>query len=158
MLKSGGYRPLLVEEQIAGNTVTLSAGDDLLGYETAYYAVKSRKQGGVRLVFASAKVTNVDEACRESHPRPWRLQVPEEARFVRLLYLKRLSQTDHNMAVVAARDEMTLETLTLEVQADPGSACETDDRHFCSWVPIGIAVRPEMKDPTTDPASWVPAP
>ena len=156
-LASGGYRLQLSDQQTSGNTVTLTGGEDLIGYETAYYAVMPGERGGVRIEFGSAELTKDGETSLEPHPQPWRLHLPANARFVRLVYLTRLSQADHDMAVVAADDREVLDTLTREVQANPSSACGSDDRRSCSWVPAGIAVRPEMRRAGADAEGWGPA-
>jgi hypothetical protein len=70
-------------------------------------------------------------------------RLPFAARLVRLIYLIRVSQSDHDMAVVAAGDIDALNALTLRVQSDPAGACHDEPATFCSWVPQGIAVRAE---------------
>jgi len=142
-LKSGGYVLNATQRQTEGNTVTLSTGGDFLGYEIAYYDVEEREGGRVRIAFRSAEIVQgeVTEAQPQSIAPLFRL--PSAAKLVRLIYLIRVSQSDHDMAVVAAGDIDALNALTLRVQSDPAGACHDEPATFCSWVPQGIAVRAE---------------
>src|ERR1035438_2363086 len=95
ILKSGGYRLKPTGETSGGNTVTLSVGDDFLGYEVAYYAVKARN--GVE--FVSAETTRDGRTTPQPQPVAHLFQLPRGVRHVRLIYLVRVSQADHDMAV-----------------------------------------------------------
>jgi hypothetical protein len=61
------------------------------------------------------------------------------------------------MAVVATREMDTLATLTHQVQTDPSSGCRSDRISFCSWIPAGIAVRPELQKDVDGVNQWLPA-
>ena len=143
LLKSGGYRIEGTQQQLTGDTLTISAGDDFLGYETACYAIQPRRGGGVRIRFVSAEVTQEGETLRQPRPKVRLFQLPRRARFVRLIWLIRVSQADHDMAVVAADNMADLDLLTRKVRTNPAAACQSGDHSFCSWIPSGIAVRPE---------------
>ena len=67
---------------------------------------------------------------------------PDKPAYIRLLYLQRLSEADHNMAVLAADRMTTLEEATKQIRADP-ARCASVDKIFCSWVPPRVAVRPD---------------
>jgi hypothetical protein len=151
LLKSGGYRLNAVAGQVSGNTVTLAAGDELEGYETAYYAVEPGSGGGVRIAFTSAHAIRGGEKVEQLRARAPLFELPPEANLVRLIYLTRVSSADHDMAVVAAADVRALNRLTREVQTSP-DGCRSDAGAYCAWVPSGIAVRPEMLA-----GDWVPA-
>ncbi|MGH9612285.1 MAG: hypothetical protein ACRD4P_04320 [Bryobacteraceae bacterium] len=152
ILKSGGYRLHAASQRAEGNTIAISAGDDFVGYETAYYAINGRG-AGVSVRFPSAEITKAGQVNPQSRPLVPLFRLPRWAGHVRLIYLERASRADHDMAVAAARDATSLETFTRAVQANPTGACNVGRRTFCSWVPAGIAVRPELpKD-----GQWVPA-
>ncbi len=155
LTKSGTYRPEIREEQHNGST-TLSLGDDFIGYETAYYAVQPRAGTGVHIVFTSAADTRNGSTTPQPHPRPRLFQLPRSAKYVRLLYVQRVSRTDHDMAVLASDQQTLLGRLTAQVQADP-RACENATRRFCSWIPAGIAVRAEILKNIRGSEQWVPA-
>ena len=155
LLRSGGYLPKTVSEQTAGNTVTFSAGNDFLGYETAYYAVTKRKRAGVRITLSSAETTKDGTTTQQEEPVAHLFQLPHHSRYIRLLYLQRMSEADHNMAVLASNRMSTLQSLTGQVEANP-SACISDDSTSCSWIPAGIAVRPERPE-SINGVQWTPA-
>ena len=159
ILKSGKY---LLESgaKIDGKTVTIDTGGDFLGYEIAYYAVQARRGGGVRIGFTTAEATRNSVTSSQPKSIAPLFQLPRSARYVRLIYLIRVSQVDHDMAVVAARDIGRLNALTLRVQANPGQACANgpDGRDdFCSWVPAGIAVQPQVERSLGGVPTWGPA-
>lgn len=143
LLKSGGTSPSLKSKQAAGTTVSLSASD-LLGYQTICYSIAGKRGGRVQLKFASAELTKDGFASSIREP-PLPFALPRKAEYIRLIYLQRLSQSDHNMAIVASTRMDDLNRLTMQVRKDPG-ACITTHYVSCSWVPPGVAVRPEQTD------------
>jgi hypothetical protein len=142
LLKSGGFRPNLQAQKTSGNTMTFAA-DDLIGYMISQYAVTG-KNGVVRLKFVTAQETKQGHAVPLTAPPPLPFELPRKPGHVRLVYLVRVSQADHNMAVVASKRLIALNAFTTRLKADPG-VCKTTDEIFCSWVPAGIAVRPEKQ-------------
>jgi hypothetical protein len=148
ILKSGGYR--LRPEGEAGST-TLRAGADFLGYEIAWYTVESR-----RIVFAAAEVHNKDSVVPAPAPIAPLFRLPGNARYTRLIYLVRVSEADHDMALVAAHKREALDPLTAQVRANPRN-CRTERETFCAWIPDGIAVTPEVKTTVAGAEQWVPA-
>jgi hypothetical protein len=145
LLKSGGYQLRLTEQRQNGNAVTFSAGSDFLGYETARYVVRRLDGERMRIELKSVEVTREGVTSPRARPVEPLFRLPRGTRHVRLIYLVRVSQTDHDMAVVAARDEHTLEAATREVLRNP-AACRERWSGNCSWVPNGIAVRVERGD------------
>jgi hypothetical protein len=143
ILKSGGYQFRPQQQTAEGNTVTLSVGPDFLGYETSHYEVKPRRGTGVEVVFTGAEVTKDGVTTPQPRSIAPLFQLPRSARFVRLIYLIRVSEADHNMALAAADRVETLEALTRQVKADPTNGCKSSGRAYCSWIPEGIAVRAE---------------
>jgi hypothetical protein len=156
LLKSGGYVPKSTSEQTADNTITISAGADLLGYETAYYSVEGRGRAGVRVSFSSAEVTKDGETTPQPRPVAELFQLPRRGRHVRLIYLQRASQADHNMAVLVSSRIGALARVTEDVETNPAT-CISDHPDVCSWIPVGIAVRPEVPKMVHGVKQWVPA-
>jgi hypothetical protein len=144
ILKSGGYQ---LKTGGAPGSTTLQAGPDFLGYEIAYYSV-----GAHRIEFAAAEVHKKDIVAPAAQPLQPLFRLPEHVRYVRLIYLVRVSDADHDMAVVATHKREALDPLTAQVRANPGN-CRDERETFCSWIPIGIAVTPEMRSAE----QWVPA-
>jgi len=153
LLKSGGYRLTFSDETTSGNTITLTAGDDFLGYEVAYYGVKPRH--GLDLL--SAETTRDGHSTPQPEPVAHLFRLPRGVRHVRLIYLVRASPADHDMAVAAANDMEALETLTRRVLANPMDDCHAGDGAFCAWIPAGIAVVPQVRRTINGAEEWVPA-
>ena len=162
ILKSGGYqlRASIPEAsggasipETSGGTITVSAAD-FIGFETAYYVVSTAPEGAMRIEFLSATITKGGETTPQPQPLVPLFNIPAGVRFIRLIYLTRVSEADHDMAVVASDQKEALDTLTSAVQANPGN-CETTRGAFCSWVPAGIAGRPELQNPRSN--EWIPA-
>lgn len=156
ILKSGGYRFQTDVQEVAGNTITISAGTDFIGYETAYYAVRARSEGGVAIEFGSAEVTKEGKTTPQARPVASLFELPESAKYVRLLYVLRISHADHDMAVVATDKPETLDAFTRDVQAKPADACKVERGTFCAWIPAGIAVRPEAREIVRGVEEWNP--
>ena len=153
ILKSGGYRLRTTDQTVDGNTVTLSVKDEFLGYEVAYYAVTARK--GVE--FVSAEITIDGRTTPRTQPVASLFEFARGVRHVRLIYLVRASQADHDMAVAAAQDMRTLEALTQRMEANPTDACHDGQGAFCAWIPAGIAVVPQFQETISSATEWVPA-
>jgi hypothetical protein len=76
---------------------------------------------------------------------------------LRLLYLQRASEADHNMAALGADRKDRLEALTRRVQTDPTACLGNVQPEVCLWIPVGIAVRPEMVNMVDGTKEWTPA-
>jgi hypothetical protein len=156
LLKSGKYVPEFKSSKNANGVVELSSGNDLLGYETSDYSVVSGEGGGVKLIFSSAENFIDGKASPQSQPRVHLLDFPPSAKFIRIVFLTRVSSSDHNQAILAATSLATLDALTQQVEADPSENCKSEGETRCVWVPQGIAVRAEKRDPVHH-KSWIPA-
>lgn len=139
-----------------GNTITLSPSNDFLGYETDYYAVEPGDRHRVQVHFVTATLTKDGNTVLQMHQYSDLFSFSHGAKYVRLLYLRRESETDHDMAILASSKREVLVALTDRVQADP-RACENVPHAYCSWIPAGIAVRTERRELVNGSESWVPA-
>ncbi len=135
---SGGFvaKGVSIEK---GNVLTIS-DTDFEGYETALYSLAPRPGGGVNPKLASVETNKNGQITKEANPRVMLFQFPRRVRYIRLLYLLRVSTADHNMAMLGSTDVDELNTLTKQVQSDPDKGCRNLRRAYCSWVPQGIAV------------------
>jgi hypothetical protein len=143
ILKSGGYSPHITEEKEIGNIVSLSADADLVGYETSYYSVRQRKDRGVKIELASVLLTKDGKTTRQEQPVLQLLDLPNTVRFVRFLYLLRISGADHDMAIVGGDAPSLVDEITIKLQADPTGNCVMSAHSYCRWVPKGVGVRVE---------------
>jgi hypothetical protein len=157
ILKSGGFALRTSDQQVSGNTITLSTGTDFVGYEVAHYNVTGAGGDRVRVTFSSADVTK--DGKTEPQPRSVLplFQLGRGAKYVRLIFLVRISQADHNMAVIAAKHLDALEAITQQVKANPAEGCRIDRAAVCFWIPEGIAIRPERLKTVDGIPRWVDA-
>ncbi len=123
-----------------GNTMVCSA-PNLIGYQMSYYSVDPAGSGRVRLRFTSAETTI--DGKQESGSSEVRLPLapPTGAAHIRLIYLIRVSQSDHNMAIIWAKNTEALNAFTDRLNSDP-TVCGRGEIS-CTWVPEGIVLRPE---------------
>ena len=144
LLNSGGFIPPIKTQRTEGNTITLSS-KDLVGYQVSHYAIKDKGRTGVRIEFVSAEATREGNTIVEVRPPSLPFSLPRRSGHIRLVYLVRASsQADHNMAIVAARQVDALNAFTRRLQQNP-DLCSEKQGIFCSWVPAGVAVRPEKR-------------
>jgi hypothetical protein len=128
---------------------------DFAGYESAYYNVTGADRFLVRLAFDSRRV-ELGEGPKPStqslySPLVW----PKQERYVRLVFLIRVSASDHNMAILAATRRSTLDEWTLNIQKDP-TACKSSRTIYCVWVPERMAVTPETPKNVNGVITWAP--
>jgi hypothetical protein len=154
ILKCGGYQPQASTQESSSGSINVSA-EGFIGFETAYYSVAQPAGDGLRIEFLSAMITKEGETAPQPRPLVALFALPDGVRFVRLVYLTRSSHADHDMAVVASDQKETLDAFTSDVQANPVANCRARRGIFCSWVPAGIAVRPELRNPGS--SEWIPA-
>ena len=146
ILKSGGYSISPKNTEINGSDISIRAGAEFLGYETALYNVK-RNGSGVLIQFASAAILRDGKTEANAQPLVRLFEIPRGLKFVRILYLLRFSGADHTMGVIATADQADLQAFTQQVQNSPEQACASSTKRFCSWIPDGIAVRAELFHP-----------
>ena len=158
ILRSGGYLLKTPDKPTSSNGPTLSAGTDFVGYEIAHYEAKGHAGGRVRVEFNSAEVTKEGKTEAQSQSIAPLFQVARRPVYLRLIYLIRISQADHNMAVVAGGKIDALDALTRQIQTNPVDGCKVDRRASCAWIPDGIAVRAEVLKTVDGVEKWVDAP
>lgn len=131
----------------------MKTGKDFEGYESDYYDVRAT-DGLLKISFRSGDVRRNDGS-RDKTMRPLvpLFNFSNDRQHVRLLFLTRSSDRDHDQAILAASSPEQLNLLTNQVQSDPIENCKSQTEISCLWVPAGVAVRPEKKRGR----EWVPA-
>lgn len=157
ILKSGTFK---VQTQQLGSssngTINLKTSDAFEGYETDFYRIDPPDQSGIAVQFVSAEVTDANgNRTRKAQPIIPLFIFPQGIRYVRLLFLTRVSQTEHNQAIIGATSLAALEQLTKKVEINPDGNCRNSTGEVCSWVPEGISVQPEKKP--NKGKEWIPA-
>lgn len=148
LLNSGELRSEVLPQKTVGNTISLSASN-FIGYTSSRYAVTG-KDGEVLLTFVSAEESREGKTAQLTGAPTLPFNLPPKPQHLRLLYLVRVSQADHNMAIIAAKHLDALNTFTNRLREDP-SVCHSDNQIFCSWVPLGVAVRTETNEASAQP-------
>lgn len=156
ILSSGKFKMQPKEFHAEGKTEALQAGGDFMGYETDYYAVNARNGNGVVVRFGSAEFTGNGKSSKRSQPLVPLFDLPESVRYVRLLFLTRASQTEHDQAILGSSSLADLDALRKRVEESPAENCKIQPEGVCSWVPAGIAVQPEKRIPAGG-KPWIPA-
>lgn len=156
VLRSGKFKMQPKEFHAEGTTVALQTGGDFLGYETDYYAVSARNGNGIAVRFGSAEFTSNGKSSKRSQPLVPLFDLPENVRYVRLLFLTRVSQTEHDQAILASSSLADLDALQRRVEDSPAENCKIQPEGICSWVPPGIAIQPEKRIAASD-KKWIPA-
>jgi len=126
-----------------------------VGYENDYYSVV-KSGSGVHVEFRAAEAVKDGKTSRQPRPLVALFSLPVQMGYVRLIYLVRVSDADHNMAIVGAEDPETLASLTRLVQTNPEEGCRREMHSDCWWVPAGIAVRPEERTIVNGKKEWRP--
>ena len=113
------------------------------GFQIVYYnVIGGSSEGEVVLRYASSESTRDGKTSPDSAPPRLPFRFPSGSSHVRLIYLIRRSDSDHDMAIVSSKHRDELNAFTVRFRAHPES-CRPGGRVACSWVPAGVAVRPE---------------
>lgn len=139
LTKSGDGRVSFVAET-NGNTIS-GIAKDLIGYSTSNYTVTG-KPDRARLQFISRQESRNGKTSEVGDPAQLPFRLPEKPAHIRLVFLVRVSESDHNMAILASKRLDALDTFTKRLMGDP-ETCKSEGEVSCSWVPTGVAVRAE---------------
>ena len=137
LTRSGSYVLPSIRKQKA-NDFEIHAGDDFIGYQKATYKVSARRDGGVQVHFTRATDWQNGKSSTIEKAKLTLFEDLTAFRYFRLLFLTRESQADHNMAIVAAMDPGSLQSLTASVVER--AVCGAEVAAICRWVPEGVAV------------------
>jgi hypothetical protein len=111
----------------AGLDIELRASPDLIGYETAWYAVEPRaRAGGARIVPLLAELNREGEVTRLNSPRVNYLEFDPALAYFRMLFMtRRTAANDHDIYVLAASTQAALERQTRALEAGTQSCAPT---------------------------------
>jgi hypothetical protein len=98
-LRSGGYVLPSMQETAAGNTINVKPGSEFEGYEKDFYNVAPGNAGGVQVHFSRAEVWENGKSQRQPNPSLPLFERMTSFSYVRLVYLVRESNADHDMAI-----------------------------------------------------------
>ncbi|HEX4278295.1 MAG TPA: hypothetical protein VHZ74_23230 [Bryobacteraceae bacterium] len=132
--------PVFTEQQTAGKgnqlAVTLNA-DNLIGYETALYAVQPKALGPgytIAPLYADRRIDQTNE--RHAQPATDYFRFPVNAAFFRLFV--KSGQTAYTALAIAAPTRAELASLAAKL--DAGASCETLGADSCIAIPRRVAL------------------
>lgn len=136
-------KPVLSDEQVSGNgnQLTLTArADNLIGYETALYAVQPKASGAgyaITPLYADRHLGNTTE--RHEQPATNYFRFPAGSAFFRLFV--KSGQTDYTALAIAAPTRAELTRLAAALEAGTTS-CEMLGAKSCIAIPRRVALNP----------------
>jgi len=133
---------------LADGTLTVNGSPDLVGVETAWYSIEAYKnRPGAQILFLSAEDRVGDAVTHPDRPSPNYFHFAPDAAYYRLFTITRLSQSDHDMLVLAASTRQQLERQTEILEADPSQCSVLAASGDCIEVPhdVGLADVPVVK-------------
>ncbi|OLE12183.1 MAG: hypothetical protein AUG89_08130 [Acidobacteria bacterium 13_1_20CM_4_56_7] len=156
ILKSGTFKVQTEQVRNSAGMIELKTSDDFTGFEIDYYAVNALNRHRPFIEFSSAVATRNGKRTKPSQPLFPLFDLPATVHYVRLLFLTRVSQNEHDQAILAASSVAELDALTRRVEPSPAENCKPQPEGICSWVPDGISVQPEKRTHASR-ETWVPA-
>ena len=105
--KSGKQEVEFTPVNQEGTVISLKVSDDVIGYETAFWSILARPGGGISLQLASAELTVNGNPGPLAKPTRALIHAPPSARFIRMFYLTRKSDADHNMAIADVSSDLS---------------------------------------------------
>jgi hypothetical protein len=141
--------PAIVSTESAGNggglNVTVKASPDLIGVETAWYAIKSNaNRNGMIIVFLSAEDRIGDQVSHPDKPRVDYLHFSTQAAYYRFFLHTAVSQSDHLAIVLAAPTKQELHDQTRLLLSDPNVCAKAASLGMCVEAPFGSALSPAL--------------
>lgn len=156
ILQSGGFLVKTEQAATADGTVELKTSDDFVGYQTDYYTVSQGDMHGQRIRFKSGEYTDRHgKKSKKTEPRLTLFDFPPNIRHIRILFLTRASHVEHDAAILGSTSADALDSLTKQVELSPDN-CKTQAEGICVWVPLGVAVQPQKRNPENK-KEWIPA-
>jgi hypothetical protein len=134
--------PAVESARITGLTVEVKTSSNLLGFETARYAIRPKPAGiGFAIVPLSAERHIQGAVTPAAAPAANHLQFPPDAAFYRLFY--KAEEGTMRIMVVSGPTRAELDRRTDALRADP-NACARLTSEACILIPKGVAVNPDV--------------
>ncbi len=135
--------PAIVSTEAAN--VTVKASPDLIGVETAWYAIQpNANRDGMRIVFLSAEDRIGDQISHPDKPRVDYLHFSDHAAYYRFFLHTAVSQSDHLAIVLGASTREELRDQTNRLLSDPDVCAKAAASGMCGEAPFGSALSPAL--------------
>ncbi|MBI4877627.1 MAG: hypothetical protein HY822_23595 [Acidobacteria bacterium] len=121
--------------------------DDIAGYETAWYDVKRRGEGGVRIALRGVEQNRGGIVTRARRPVTEVISLPDSARYARYYFRMWSVSGDRRIALLATPRPDLLGAAARKFEADPEGFCQTvrPAEASCISVPARMAITPELR-------------
>jgi hypothetical protein len=137
--------------------IRVTASKELEGFETSWYQVEDRSDG-VKLKYLSSEQNRLGKITTSTKPETLTLTVPDSARQLRLLFLRRKSESDRDLHLVGAPTKSGLDDAVkrFESSDDPLTACRSDRAVYCFPLPKLAAVNLEQRVTVNGKLAYIP--
>jgi hypothetical protein len=118
-------------------TVEVKISDNVIGFETSYYAVEALQGGGVRVRLQSVEQNRKGVITPAQKPEGLVVNPPKGATHMRVMFLRRASRSDRDITLAGAPTAAELDELVkrLESSGDPLAACAAEKKLYCLAIP-----------------------
>jgi hypothetical protein len=131
--------PAIESAKINGLTVELKASANLLGFETAWYAIRAKERGvgfAIAPLYSESHIEGKAE--RQPTPRTNYLRFRPDAGFYRIFY-----RGDRTIVLLSAPTRVDLERQTEALNKDP-NACAGFPAETCVMIPRNVGVNADV--------------
>ncbi len=124
-----------------------SGAEDVAGYETVYYDVKRRGDGGLRIVLRSVERNLGGTVSKARHPATDVIRLPESARYIRYYFRMWNVSGDRKIALLATARPDLLGPMSVKFETDPEGFCKLvkPSEATCLSVPTQMMITPELR-------------
>ena len=127
---------------------TVGRVEDMHGWETAWFELERRSDGGLRVRLRRAEVTIGGKVSRRAQASTaTALSVPAEARYLRMFFRSWSVSQDRRLALLATPEPGQLDVATQRFEANPEGFCRAPEPAgtFCVTIPTDTALSAELK-------------
>ncbi|MBV9157194.1 MAG: hypothetical protein JO097_13105 [Acidobacteriaceae bacterium] len=123
-----------------GLNMNVLASPDLLGYESAIYALRPT-ENGIAATLISIDVKPIAGSAADLRKTDY-LRLPNSPQYLRLYFQLQRSDFDHNSALLTADSLSALDQVSRRFEKDPSAVCAATAG--CITLPRGVVMIPEL--------------
>ena len=133
-----------IPEQFGAITVKLDSR--LVGFETAYYELRTVPEGGVRVTLVSVTQSRQGQKTTAAKPSGFAINIPGDKRYLRLIFMRNDEGESREIALLAAESRSGLNAARRRIEAASGSpeACHAEQNVLCVSPPRLSIITPEL--------------
>jgi hypothetical protein len=150
---------LKVVTPIVRNGSQILNAETILGWETAYYAISARPNGGgVGLALSSIEATIDGKTSQKTAPDYSYIRHPEDVSHYRLFFLAASGRMRRNITLMGDRSTARLDQITRETGSEDTDLCAAARTKpaFCMRFPTGTSLSPELTVEANGRTSYLP--